>query len=91
MIPRLWVCTSHPVLQALTLPLQPLVILALAVAAWLVGNRSGGVWAMRLRRLWVTLALAVLIGLLLIALPGWVVVKIGGTATRFLLQRATFG
>jgi len=76
-IPRLWLCTWHPALQISTLPLHPLVILALVVAAWLMDSRSD-VWALLLRRLWMSLCLATIGGFVLIALPGWVVVKIGG-------------
>jgi hypothetical protein len=78
-IPRLWVCTSHPWLQVLAAPLHPVAILGLMVAAWLAAEPSA-YWqsiAVRLKRLWQGLLMASAGGFALIAIPGWVVSKLG--------------
>ena len=55
MIPRLWTCTSHPVLSVLTFPLSVLGILGLWVVAGLL--RRYGDPRLALRTLYFALAL----------------------------------
>jgi hypothetical protein len=79
MIPRLWVCTSHPWLQLLAAPLHPVTILGVMVAAWFAAEPHP-FWqmiALRLRCLWQGLLLAGAGGFALIAIPGRVVAKLG--------------
>lgn len=77
MIPRLWVCTSHPVLELLALPLHPMVILALILVEPAARARWGPGVARRVRRLWLVLLLVGAGTFALVALPGWVVYKLG--------------
>jgi len=70
MIPRLWVCTSHPVLSVLSLPLSVGFILALWVAAGLIGRFRDPVLALRIRYLTGALAFCFTIGTLAIAIAG---------------------
>jgi hypothetical protein len=76
-IPRLWVCTSHPVLTLLTLPLHPMFILAVICAQIVVAAKYGERASLRLRRLWQGLLLASVGGFALLAIPAWVVAKLG--------------
>jgi len=78
MIPRLWVCTSHPFLHALSAPLHPLAILCLIVCSSVVAALSGRGAALRVRRLWQSLLIANVGGFVPTALAGWVVYKLGG-------------
>jgi len=76
MIPRLWVCTSHPILQLLAAPLHPLFILMLVVAVAFAQRRSKRGAALVSRR--------VLHGLLLSLVGGLLSVSIAGSAVHAL-------
>jgi len=76
MIPRLWSCTSHPQLEWLALPFNPIVLLGLfLLTAALPANAS---WSFRALRLWQTLLAAVLGSIALIALAAGVSRALGG-------------
>jgi len=78
MIPRLWVCTSHPFLQALSAPLHPLATLGLIVMSSVTAALMGCGAALRVRRIWQSLLIASVGGFVPTAVAGWVVFKLGG-------------
>jgi len=80
MIPRLWTCTSHPVLSVLTFPLSVLGILGLWVVAGLL--RRYGDPRLALRTLYFALALTLCyaIGVAAVTIVGGVVALLGAHA-----------
>lgn len=78
MIPRLWTCTSHPVLSVLSFPLSLGCILFLCMLAGLLRRYGDPVLALRCRYFARALALCYAVGVLTVTVAGGAVVLIGG-------------
>jgi len=80
MIPRLWTCTSHPVLSVLTFPLSVLGILGLWVVAGLFRRYGDPRLAVRTLYFALALTLCYAIGVAAVAIVGGVVALLGAHA-----------
>jgi hypothetical protein len=77
LIPRLWVCTSHPVAEWLALPTHPLVILALIALEDLCSRKQWWRASTRVRRLWQSLGIVGLGAFFMFAVAGGVLGLLG--------------
>lgn len=77
MIPRLWVCTSHPVAAWISLPINPLIVLALVLLEDLFGVKGWVLLSITARRLWQSLGVIGVCAFAATALMGGVISLLG--------------